>query len=398
MLTIRADYTGHCAPYPELAKAFATNLVLVGPMSPDQLRRAIEQPARRVGLRVESTLVDALVQEVGGEPGGLPLLSTALVELWRARDDRWLRFEAYERTGGVRGAVARLAEESYEELSPADREVARTVLLRLIGEGEGEAAVRRRVPISEFDVDGDSAVAAVLTHLTEDRLLTRDDGMVELSHEALIREWPRLRDWLEEDATGRQLRAHLTESAKQWVTRGHDEAELYRGARLSATLDWAQAHGREVNALEREFLGHSRQASEREGERQRRTNRRLRGLLLGTATFLVIALVAGSLALVQRSRARHAQSAAEAQALRSDAERLSTLALTEPNLDRAFLLGVEGVRLKDLPETRGNLLALLQKAPAVIRMIRPSRTEVPALAVSPTGRLMCCGNHSSFTR
>ena len=272
------------------------------------------------------------------------------------------------------GARWRGSRSSPTSSSPApEREAARTVLLRLVGEGEGEAAVRRRVPVSEFDVERDATVAAVLARLTEDRLLTRDDGMIELAHEALAREWPRLRGWLEEDVTGRQMRGHLTRSARQWADRDRDAGDLYRGARLSATLDWAQSHDRELNALEREFLAQSRQASERESERQRRTNRRLRGLLIGTAIFLVVALVAGALALVQRSNARDSQRAAEAQALRSDAERLSTLALTEPDLPRSFLLGVAGVKLQDLPETRGDLLSVLQKTPALVQLAPPSR-------------------------
>ena len=93
VLTIRADFTGDCAPYPDLARLIESNLVLVGPMTPEELRRAIELPARRAGLRVESDLLDALVEEVGEEPGALPLLSTALVELWLAREAGWLRLE-----------------------------------------------------------------------------------------------------------------------------------------------------------------------------------------------------------------------------------------------------------------------------------------------------------------
>jgi hypothetical protein len=112
VITVRADFTGHCAPYPELADLLAANLVLVGPMTPDRLRRVIEAPARRVGIRVESALVEALVAEGANEPGGLSLLSTALVQLWQARDGEWLRFDAYQQSGGVRTAVARLAETS----------------------------------------------------------------------------------------------------------------------------------------------------------------------------------------------------------------------------------------------------------------------------------------------
>src|SRR5947207_2653886 len=150
VLTIRGDFYAHLAPYPEMAALLAANHVLIGPLTRDDLRRAIELPARRAGLRVESRLADALVEEVADEPGGLPLLSTSLVELWQARRGGWMRMEAYDQTGGVRGAVARLAETSYEQLSDAQREAARRVLLRLVATGEGEAITKRRAPIEEF--------------------------------------------------------------------------------------------------------------------------------------------------------------------------------------------------------------------------------------------------------
>jgi WD40 repeat protein/class 3 adenylate cyclase len=398
VITIRADYTGHCAPYPALAELLASNMVLVGPMTDDQLRRVIEAPARKAGIRVESSLVDALVEEVAGEPGGLPLLSTALVELWHARDGGWLRLDAYYRLGGVRGAVARLAESSHEQLDPRQRQAARTIFLRLVDAGEGESAVRRRVPVSEFDLDEDPAVAEVLSVLTRDRLLTRDGDLVEIAHEALIREWPRLGDWLDDDTAGRQLRSHITGSAQQWNDRGRDPSDLYHGARLSAALDWWQAGDRSLNTLERRFLTESREASLRQLERQRRANRRLRALLAGTALFLAAALIAGLFALVQRNDARSSQKTAEAEALQSDAERVGTLAQTESNLDLSLLLAVAGVKLDDQPETRGDLLAALQRTPSAFRVIRPSTSEITALAISPDGKLMATGDASGAVR
>ena len=396
--TIRADYTGHCAPYPDWAELLASNMVLVGPMTADQLRRVIEAPARKVGVRVESTLVDALVEEVVGEPGGLPLLSTALVELWQARQGGWLRFDAYQRLGGVRSAVARLAESSYEQLDANQRTAARTIFLRLVDAGEGESAVRRRVEVSEFDVDEDPTVAHVLSVLTRDRLLTRDGGQVEIAHEALIREWPRLNGWLKDDATGRQLRSHITQSARQWAERGRDPSDLYQAARLSAALDWWQAGDRSLNAVERQFLTESGEASQRQLEQQRRANRRLRALLAGTAVFLAVALIAGLFALVQRNHARTAQKAAQAQALQSDAERVGTLAQTEPNLDLSLLLAVAGVKLEDRPETRSDLLAALERTPSAFRFIRPSTSEITAVAMSPDGRLMATGDAAGAVR
>jgi WD40 repeat protein len=345
ILAIRADYYGHCAPYPDLAQALAANHVLVGPLTREELKRAIELPARRASLRVESALVDALVEEVSDEPGGLPLLSTALVELWQAREDGWIRMEAYEQTGGVRGAVSRLAETSYEQLSPAEQEAARRVLLRLVASGEGETVTRRRVGLDEFDLARDPDAAVVLARLTQDRLLTRTEETVEVAHEALLREWPRLREWLEEDVQGHQVRQHLTQTAQQWDEAGRDASEMYRGARLSAALDWAATRGPDLNELERDFLSESRQASERESERQRRTNRRLRGLLIGTALFLVVALLAGGLAILQRGRARDEASRAEKQARIATARELAAAAVANLDVDpeRSILLALEGV-------------------------------------------------------
>ena len=117
VLAVRADFYGRCGEHRDLGQMLGANHVLVGPMRRDELRRAIERSARAGGLRVEPELVDRLLADVEAEPGALPLLSTALLELWERRDGRHLRLAAYERTGGVRGAVARLAEGTYAQLA-----------------------------------------------------------------------------------------------------------------------------------------------------------------------------------------------------------------------------------------------------------------------------------------
>ena len=215
VLAIRAAFYGRCAAYPDLADLLGTNHVLVGPMQPEELRRAIELPARRAGLRVEPRLVDALVADVGDEPGALPLLSTALLELWQERDGRTLQLERYEASGGIRGAVGRLAERAYARLSEPQQRIARSMLLRL-SSGEAEGSVRRRAALSEFDLDANEDARVVLAELTDSRLLTVSEGTVEVAHEALLREWPRLRGWLEDDVAGRRLHEHLMQSARTW--------------------------------------------------------------------------------------------------------------------------------------------------------------------------------------
>jgi WD40 repeat protein len=405
VVAIRATFYGRCAAYSELADLLGANHVLVGPMQPDELRRAIELPARQAGLRVEPQLADALVADVADEPGGLPLLSTALLELWRVRDGRTLRLEHYERSGGIRGAVSRLAESVYGRLSESQQATARSLFLRLAS-GQAEGVVRRRAPLSEIDVDANEDARAVLSALTDSRLLTVSEGTVEVSHEALLREWPRLRTWLEEDAHGRRLREHLIRSARIWEEADRDPAELYRGARLASALDWQAEHAVELNELEREFLEESRAVSEREARSIRRTNRRLRALLVGAAILLAAAIGAGVVALIQRGNARDsaadartaAANAATAAAQARDAEetavaqRLGAEALIEDNLDRSLLLAREAVNLDDSLATQSNLRAALLRSPAAIGIMHGDGDRLTAMTGSPDGSTLYVGD------
>jgi WD40 repeat protein/DNA-binding SARP family transcriptional activator len=339
VLALRADFYGRCAAYPRLAELLALNHVLVAPMQEEELRRAIEFPARRAGLRVEPELVDALVADVGDEPGGLPLLSTALLELWQLRTGRTLTFDDYRNSGGVRGAVARLAEATYERLSSDQRLVARAILLRLATTDGGVDVVRRRVPLSELDADRSTDAARVVAVLTRARLLTTSEESVEVAHEALLREWPRLHAWLEEDAEARRLHGHLMRAAREWEERGRDPADLYRGARLGAALDWMSRHPADPNEAERRFLEASRDSSEREADRQRATNRRLRLLLAGVAVLLVGAVVASVFAFSLRGQARDEARIAGARELAAAAD-----ANLQVDPERSILLALEAVK------------------------------------------------------
>ena len=162
----------------------------------------------------------------------------------------------------MRGAVARLAETAYERLDPERRVVARTIFLRLAGEGEGEAAVRRRVPLGEFEGEREGA-AAVLAALADDRLVTIGEGEVEVAHEALLREWPRLRGWLEEDAEGRRVHRHLADAARDWDAGGPRPRRAVSG-RAGWPPRWSgsPATSRRSTTLEREFIDASRAAME----------------------------------------------------------------------------------------------------------------------------------------
>ncbi len=254
-------------------------------------------------------------------------------------------------------------------------------MLRLVGEDEGDAPVRRRAPLAELDLERSEDVAGVLATLADSRLVTVGEGSVEVAHEALLREWPRLREWIEEDTEGRRLRRHITLAATDWDAAGRDQGELYRGARLAAALDWSTDHAFELNELERKFVTESRDASEQEAKRARRTNRRLRALLAGVAVLLVAAVAGGLFAVIQRGEARDAETAQLAQ-------RLGAQALVEEDLDLWLLLARQAVAIADSPQTRGYLLAALRRAPAVTGVMHGQTDILRAIAVSPDGKTL----------
>ncbi|HET8820761.1 MAG TPA: protein kinase [Thermoleophilaceae bacterium] len=386
LLALRADFYGRVAAHRELAQLLGAGTVLVGPMAPEELRRAIELPVAGTGTTVEPELVEALVADVADEPGALPLLSTALLELWEGRDGRALTLAGYERSGGVRGAVARLAESAYGRLDASGQQLARALFLRLDAGDERTGPVRRRVPAAELDLDGNEGMREVVGTFTARRLLTLSGDGVDVAHEALLREWPRLRAWLAEDAEGRRLHRRLTQAAVDWDRGGREPSDLYRGPRLAAVLDWSAAHQAELNALESEFLDASRAAAERETRRVRRSNRRLRMLLAGTAVLLAVTVAVGGVALLQRGRARTAETVALA-------ERLGAESLVEEQPDRSLLLARQAIALQDTPQTRSRLLAALLQRPAAIRVMRGDGDRLMRAASAPGGGLIAVSDN-----
>jgi WD40 repeat protein/class 3 adenylate cyclase len=390
---VRADLYGQLSTHPGLARAVAEEQILLGPMTDAELHRAVTEPARLAGLRLEPGLVDLILRDVAGEPGALPLLSHALRATWERRDGRTLTLEGYRESGGVESAVARTADALVDALPDDQRPLARNLFLRLTELGEGIEDTRRRERIEELVPQGSSpaTVEALLEQLARARLVTLGDGTAEVAHEVLIRKWPTLRRWLDEDREGIRLHRRLGNAARLWAEGGEEASDLYRGARLAAALEWADGHPEDLNAGERRFLDQSREADERDAERQRRANRRLRALLAGAGIMLVVAVAAGIVALIQGHNARD-------EALTADAQRIGAQALAETNVDRALLFAVAGVDLQDSLETRSDLLSVLQKTPALFRFIRPSRSEITAVAASPDGRLLAVGDGEGEVR
>jgi WD40 repeat protein/transcriptional regulator with XRE-family HTH domain len=283
VIALRADFYSHLAQYPLLRQTVAAEQEYIGQMTADELRRAIEEPAKRGGWEFETGLVDVLLQDIGAagsqgpEPGALPLLSHALLATWEHRRGRVFTLDGYHASGGVRGAIAETAESLFtDQLNQKQQGLAHDVFLRLTELGEGTEDTRRRAALNELVRQGEEAtqLRAVLNTLAEARLITLNEDSAEVAHEALIREWQRLHEWLTQDREGLKLHRHLTDSSREWEALERDAGALYRGARLAQAREWAVANKDRMNESELAFLKASLEQEqhdivEREAQRQR---------------------------------------------------------------------------------------------------------------------------------
>ncbi|OLF12026.1 hypothetical protein BLA60_08325 [Actinophytocola xinjiangensis] len=338
VLAVRADFVEHCITLDPLKPALAAPYVL-GPLTADELAQVVTRPAEAAGLLVEPGLVDRLITDVGAgrDPGALPRLAHALRETWHNRSGNVLTLTGYQRTGGVDRAVALTADGVYSRLTEHDRYALRAAMLRMVTLLDGGGIARRQA--SRADIP-----APVLESLVSARLVTVDQDSVTLSHDALLTAWPRLGEWVAEDRAGLLVRQQLDEAAAGWRAGGHDRGDLYRGARLVAALDWAAGRA-DLTRDETAFL----HASDR--DRRRRT-RRLRGVVAGLATLLVLALVAGFVAVLAYDEATRERNVALSRQLAAQ-----SLAVGDVDPVDAMRKAVQGWRTSQTPEARGALLS-----------------------------------------
>lgn len=379
VLGVRADFTGNCLELPELAPVLTDGLFVLPPMSVAELRESITRPAELAGLTLQPGLVPLLLRDAGlrdaeagpsdrrGGPrrgpgadetpsGALPLVSHALLATWQRREGAELTVAGYEQAGGIRGAIARTAETVFAQLYPEEQKTIRRVLSRLVYVGDGAGATRRRMSraaLMEQLADADGAAAA-LDAFVGARLITMDSHTVEITHEALLHAWPRLRDWIHADRTGLLLHQQLAHAADEWEREDRDPSALYRGTRLNTVRAWAdELDGwSRLSPGEEAFLRAG--LAEQEGlERQARRQARLRQATLATLVVLLgLALTAGALAYQQRESAVGQERVARSQAL---AVRSASLAGGQP--EASMLLAAEAYRTHRTTEARGALLS-----------------------------------------
>ncbi|MFJ3950576.1 hypothetical protein ACIPXV_11055 [Streptomyces libani] len=377
IVAVRADFFGRCAEHSALAAALKDATLLVGPMDRDQYREAVVRPATACGLTVEKGLTSRIINEVQDEPGALPLMSHALMETWRRRRGKTLTTHAYEAAGGLHGAIARTAEDTYRGLTPAQAVLARRILLRLIAPGNGTEDTHRPTPYAEFATTGTSGddgadTDEVLDRLARARLLTLDDGHVFLAHESVITAWPRLRRWLDDDRDALRIHRRLTAAAQTWDELDRDSGALYRGTQLAAAQAWSREHGDALNALEHDFLRSGTRGEQRRGRRARWVTATLAGLL-------VCALVAAGIAFKQRSGAEEQRRVAVS---RQYAAQSGELRDQQP--EAAAFTALKGYQQAHTVAARGSLLS----AHATFRanQFTGHTGFVDAVAYSPDGR------------
>lgn len=296
LFILRADYYTKIANEPLIGQLAVSNQLLINPMTREELAEAIIKPAQLAGLAFEPGLPEVILNDLGDEPGSLPLLQNVLFLLSQQSSQGFLTHAAYQSLGGLQGALSGFAETIFSYLTPAQQGIARDVLLRLVGFGEGGTFTRRRVPLDELIPAGgaNEETERVIKHCVDGRLLVtfHEGGNVtyEIAHDYLIVAWPRLRGWLEEDREALIFQRRLTESAAAWINSGRDESFLLRGARFTDVEEWAQSHPDRLTASENEFIKACQVLRQRELKRARQRTLALTVGLVITSIAMVIAV------------------------------------------------------------------------------------------------------------
>jgi WD40 repeat protein len=390
VLGVRADFYGRCGDYPDLVAALQDTQLLVGPMTECELRAVITQPAACAGLAIESALAETALEDARDEPNALPLLSHALLETWKRHRGRALALADYLAAGGVQGAVAQTAEDAYAGFTSTQQEIARGIFVRLTAIGEGTVDTKRRASLDELRGDGDAKeTGLVLEKLAAARLVAVGEDSVEVTHEALIRSWPRLRGWLTEDRARLRLHRQLTQAAQEWDALGREPDALYRGVQLAAAKEWTAQRDRELNVLERAFLDASAAWEARSCSLTRRSNRRLRMLVAALTALSLAATTLAVVAVAQWSNVRRQTELAKRSALEVESARLAAnaadLARNKPAL--ALLTGLDALQVASTSQARRTLLALLGQEPRRIGIL-PANNEILAMAPSPDATML----------
>lgn len=422
IVTLRADFYGRPLQYNAFGELMRARTEIVLPLNSEELERAISGPAERVGMHLEPALLSTIVADVSEQPGALPLLQYALTELFERRDGHTLTLEAYNDIGGTMGALARRAEELYESIGDDGQEAARQIFLRLVTLGEGAEDTRRRVLQTDLLSIGDDrdTISMVVDAFGRYRLLTFDhdpgtrSATVEVAHEALIRQWARLRGWLAENRENLRMQRRVNAAAKEWLNANRESSFLARGSRLTQLESWYNSTDLTLNTVETEYLDASIQQrrhlqaeeearQKREEELERRSRNRLRALVGVMAVAAIVATVlavfgftesqeaARNEAAAEEARTVAELSAAEAQSLALAANARNTLIQHNPTLALALALQANTL-LESTPIEVLRVLANAAYSPGVRHRYPTESGSITGTAISGDGNLSIAGS------
>jgi len=425
IITMRTDFETNIARLADLQAVFDQEAVRITSFSASELRLAIEAPAALIGLKFEEGVVDALLNDTLGEPAALPLLQFTLLKLWESRDRNRVTWEAYKKLGGGRQTLARAADRFYNSLIPEEQVTMRRILLKMVRPGEGLEVTSNRVPRSTLyqQAEASDRIDRVLDRLIRTRLVrvsegdTAADEQVEVAHEALVRNWPRLVEWLEEERVTLRQRLRLTMAAEEWQRLGQDPSALWRGVVLDEVRrydDLDELETRFVEAgyeadqdeMERKLaeaqrqkeLEYTQKLAETErlrAEEQARSAASLQRRSIYLSVALGIALVAVVIAVFFGAEARMATSIAQENARLARIGELTaqSAVLRDSKPDVSLLLGIELFEKLDNSQTRSVLLDNAQAHPNLLQFLQAHRDAVWSVDFSPDGRTLASASN-----
>jgi WD40 repeat protein len=390
VLALRADCYGRAIGYPGLLRALQERQVVLGPMTAEQVRRVVTEPAQLAGAGVEDGLAEVVLadlapadQVAGGDetgpaytPGALPLLSHALLAAWRQAGGGPLTVAGYQAAGGISGALPQSADRAYESLSPGARRAARRLLPRLVRDVDGLPPTRTPVPLSELRGLGSGDTERVLAGFAAERIITVDAGSAYFTHDAVLTAWPRLREWIEEDA-----------DAQRAQQRGQLRAAASRTKKDTAREDDrpgpADAERRDKPRRNvRSITGGARTGGERGGSQPLRR---------AVAFLCVLVLVAAGLtayAFAARGQAESTGQAATAAAGAANSRSAAFVAAATRGTDPAAAAQLAAAAYAISPTVQATSSVLDASATPSVARVEDSTASLRSVSVSPNGQLM----------
>ena len=405
ILTVREEFRSRIVELQALSPYLDTAWYSMRPMGYAELRAAVEKPAALVNLQFQSGIIDDLVKKVLGQPAALPLLQFTLRMLWEKRDRNRITWEVYRKVGDPLNALAASADTFYDGLTHETQGEVKRILLELVRVDELLEAYRQPVPKSRLLRAGRANTGDVLRLLAENDYVritstsSDTDAVVEVKHESLVRNWPRLVSWIDEKRIQRRERLALTQAAERWANSGKPPEGLLTGWQLNAAesatelldleKEFVQASFEAVDRVQRE----KEAALRREAQESRATANRFRLLSIATVVFAAIAVLAVYFAWWQKEKETVRELQAKERVLQ--AMRLQPLNYGDEQLDLALLLAVEANREHAEPELRRTLLTLLNTNLELKLLIPGHNDGVRAVAFSPDARILASGSYDS---